>query len=217
MSKEAKSLKRLRKERDRAMHNAAYVLDKELQAMNRERQFVATAQNGDIGVLAPGGAELAKFMDEAKPGDVFVDKAVQGDLTQQGYEAHARQEAVIDYLNDIGAYPVSSSSSSSVPIDPSKPIEITFTNAAEPRDYQDFAIAAVSGAEGEHLPRTDFGGVVVVCDSISPVPEEDIVGEVVGRGSRHSILLKRPEEVSPPPVIDLDYAGIPGRVIDSKE
>jgi len=221
MSKEPKSLKRKRKEHERAMHNARYALDREFTIMNQSRQFVATEQNGDMGVALPAGRSgLAGFMNEAEPGDVFVDGAVQGDLTKQDYERPAQWKAIADYLNDIGAYPVSVESSGGVEIDPSKPVEISFDIGLERRDYQLPAIAAVKAMEGDHIPRIDWGEPDFVIDSLPPGFVEDIAGEATVLkepkaldSCLKSILLGKSEEERTQPTIDLTYGGIPGRVI----
>lgn len=219
MSKRTNPHKKALKQHAAAMHNARYMLGKEFDALEAGRKQMADiGQTGEMGIATSNVASgtLAEFMENCAPGDVYVERGIEV-VKDQPADGQLQVEDVVEFLNDIGAYPVSSSSDG-VQIDPSKPIEISFSGSHEPRDYQLPVIAAAAKAlEGDHIPRMDFGEPLFVIDSISDM-KGDIKGtatvvsaETPSSSSRFKeILLGRSLVDAPHPVIDPNYGGMIG-------
>lgn len=177
MSKRTNPHKQAMKKHAAAMHNARYTLGKEFDALERGRQHLkATEANGGMGVVVEPSSvatgTLAEFIENCAPGDVYVERGIEVVKTDSRQPRLTVEEEAVEFLNNIGAYPVSVSSNNGVQIDPSKPVEISFAGH-EPRDYQ---VPMVKALEGEHLPKKDFGEPVFIIDSISDMSKVDIEG-----------------------------------------
>lgn len=176
MSKRPDPRKQAKKKHAAAMHNARYMLGKEFDALEAGRnKFQLSDKNGDMGVAnnptAVATGTLAEFMENGAPGDVYVERGIEI-VKEQSKDGQLGLEDVVELLSEIGAYPVSVSSPDAVQIDPSKPVELSFISH-EPRDYQ---VPMIQALEGEHLPRPDLDGPVVIFDSISDLSKADIEG-----------------------------------------
>jgi len=170
MSKRTNPHKQAMKKHAAAMHNARYTLSKEFDALEAGRKrFVATTANGGMGVVTESSSvstgTLAEFMENGSPGDVYVERGIE--VVKDAAGVIADDKLVIG--NEMKT---------------SLPQGLHFAGH-EPRDYQLPAIAAAEAMVGEHIPRgtvENSGGILFVCDSISPLPVgegsiEDIHGE----------------------------------------